>query len=808
MFSRYRSLCYSRILFGILLSAVFISGCDSSSRNPKQSESMTPSKNANGRNDSWGYVGAGGGGAMFNPSVSPFNPDYAFVACDMTGSFVTHDGGQSWRMFNLRDHVRFFVFDPSDSNVVYANSIGLFKSIDRGNTWSIIYPSEEDINRIISKGDHASEIIVTKDSTTRHVLSFAVDPADSKKLYAVISIDTTIGFYSSNDGGIRWINERKLDHPVKNIFVNPSSPPDNRTLYLTTASSILIKENGSWRVNQGPAGIKSLTTFSGGFDRQQNKFIIYAISGKSYFNPDDDISGIFYTDNAGETWENRQETILQLKISGSDMPEWRNIATSSSHPSTLYVSYDGLKVHPDTTSSGVAKSEDYGRTWKLTWQDRLAKHGYKVSENFKDGWINERFGPGWGENPFSIGVSPMNPNLCYATDFGRTVKTTDGGTSWQQVYTIKKEKGGWYSRGLEVTTGYGVVFDPFDSGHVFITNTDIGLMESNDGAKSWVSATQNNGVPRSWSNSTYWLTFDPDVKGKAWAAMSGVHDLPRPKMWRRNSVAGFEGGILETENSGRTWREISTDIGEGAVTHILLDRSSNIAKRILFASVFGKGVYKSVDGGKTWQKKNNGIEGKEPFAWRIIKQEGNGTLYLIVCRRSDDGSIGNEMNGAVYRSIDGAESWAKLILPPGTNAPTSIAVNPANPDQLIMSAWGRLVKGRFSPDTGGGIFISNDNGSHWKPVLQNDQHIHDISFDAARKTWYACGFNGSAYRSENGETWNRIKGYNFKWGKRVEPDPRNRDKIFIITFGGGVWYGPAKGDESAVEDIISDVFAR
>jgi len=166
------------------------------------------------------------------------------------------------------------------------------------------------------------------------------------------------------------------------------------------------------------------------------------------------------------------------------------------------------------------------------------------------------------------------------------------------------------------------------------------------------------------------------------------------------------------------------------------------------------------------------------------------------------------MDGAVYRSIDGAESWAKLILPPGTNAPTSIAVNPANPDQLIMSAWGRLVKGRFSPDTGGGIFISNDNGSHWKPVLQNDQHIHDISFDAARKTWYACGFNGSAYRSENGETWNRIKGYNFKWGKRVEPDPRNRDKIFIITFGGGVWYGPAKGDESAVEDIISDVFAR
>jgi hypothetical protein len=37
----------------------------------------------------------------------------------------------------------------------------------------------------------------------------------------------------------------------------------------------------------------------------------------------------------------------------------------------------------------------------------------------------------------------------------------------------------------------------------------------------------------------------------------------------------------------------------------------------------------------------------------------------------------------------------------------------------------------------------------------------------------------------------------------VDPDPRDPEKIFIITFGGGVWYGPAKGDENAAEDIIT-----
>ena len=51
--------------------------------------------------------------------------------------------------------------------------------------------------------------------------------------------------------------------------------------------------------------------------------------------------------------------------------------------------------------------------------------------------------------------------------------------------------------------------------------------------------------PRNWMNSTYWLAFDPDVKGRAWAAMSNVHDLPRPKMWRRRSpVESFTGGIV------------------------------------------------------------------------------------------------------------------------------------------------------------------------------------------------------------------------------------------------------------------------
>src|SRR3954454_21508894 len=52
-------------------------------------------------------IGPGGGGAMYLPTISPHDPATAFVSCDMTGEYLTHDGGASWRMFNLRGRARF-----------------------------------------------------------------------------------------------------------------------------------------------------------------------------------------------------------------------------------------------------------------------------------------------------------------------------------------------------------------------------------------------------------------------------------------------------------------------------------------------------------------------------------------------------------------------------------------------------------------------------------------------------------------------------------------------------------------------------
>src|SRR5207248_8886891 len=146
---------------------------------------------------------------------------------------------------------------------------------------------------------------------------------------------------------------------------------------------------------------------------------------------------------------------------------------------------------------------------------------------------------------------------------------------------------------------------------------------------------------------------------------------------------------------------------------------------------------KSIDGGKTWQLKNNGIAGNQPFAWRLSLAP-SGDLYVVIARRSDDGSIGNEDDGAIYRSTDGAEHWTKLSLPPGVNGPNGLTIDSHDPARLYLAAWGRNTPPQAQ---GGGIFLSTNSGKSWRQVLARDQHVYDVTIDLRdSKVLYAAGF--------------------------------------------------------------------
>jgi len=184
--------------------------------------------------------------------------------------------------------------------------------------------------------------------------------------------------------------------------------------------------------------------------------------------------------------------------------------------------------------------QELGTVWKESSQP---------AANIHEAWMSPFFGPGNPDSPIDLAVSENDPNLVYTTDFGRVLRTSDGGRNWYAVYSTRRDDGTLRGGDLKTPTNYGVTSIPSMPGGCFISYTDIGPFRSENGGESWTPA--KDGIPPSGETPpTGWCSTLTSAD-ECGSPPAGSTICPSPDM-AQEIPSSWEGGICISEDGGRT----------------------------------------------------------------------------------------------------------------------------------------------------------------------------------------------------------------------------------------------------------------
>jgi photosystem II stability/assembly factor-like uncharacterized protein len=325
----------------------------------------------------------------------------------------------------------------------------------------------------------------------------------------------------------------------------------------------------------------------------------------------------------------------------------------------------------------------------------------------------------------------------------------------------------------------------------------------------------------------------------AWVTSLAVPEVP-VQAHRRTMFAGARtGGVWRTTNNGTTWEPVTDSVGIASVGAVAVAPSdANVVwvgtgdNSLTRSAYWGDGVYKSTDGGATWA--NMGLRDTQHIA-RIVIHPTNPDIVWVAAL----GHLGtpNQERG-VFKTTDGGRTWQKQLFVNDTSGAVDLVMDRRNPNVLYAAMYDaiRLPWKIMEARPGGGIFKTVDGGAKWEKVanglptgntgrigidicLKDPDVIYAVidNFNLRpgapqqRDTSFAAPasyIGGEVYRTgDAGRTWRRASaegedvsrkaGYSFN---QLRVDPNNPDRVFITgsnmiqsNDGGKTWAGLNQG---------------
>lgn len=282
-----------------------------------------------------------------------------------------------------------------------------------------------------------------------------------------------------------------------------------------------------------------------------------------------------------------------------------------------------------------------------------------------------------------------------------------------------------------------------------------------------------------------------------------------PKNNAEYFVAVASGHIWKTINAGTTWEPVFDNYGSYSIGCLAMDPENS---SVIWAGTgennhqralgYGDGVYKSTDGGKSW--KNMGLKNSRQIGMIAIDPRNTSVVYVAA-----EGSVwGPGEERGLYKTTDGGKTWNKVLKISENTGVNNIVMDPRNPDVLYATSEQRR-RHVFTKIGGGpesGIWKSTDAGVTWDKLTSGlpggdvggiGIAISPVNPDYIYAIIEAAGETGGFFRSTNrGASWNKMSDHTAQgqYYNEIYCDPKNVDLVYSVeTFshftadGGKTW---------------------